>query len=243
MWVVARLLERAVPSTLTPGVADGAVVQVGARVDATSEVRRGAVVLAGAVVGPHSVIGEGAVLHGGVELGARVVVGPNAVLGRPGFGFAEGPDGESVRVPQLGGVVIEDDVELGPLVTVDSGTLAPTRIRRGAKLDAHVHVAHNVDIGEGTFVAAQAGFAGSVRLGAGVLVGGQVGVADHAEVGAGARLAARSGVIGDVAGGTVVAGYPAVPRGEWLRAWARLLGRGASGRRPARAGGGKKGPR
>jgi UDP-3-O-[3-hydroxymyristoyl] glucosamine N-acyltransferase len=128
-------------------------------------------------------------------------------------------------VPQLAGVVIDDDVSIGPLCTIDAGTLRPTRIRRGVKLDAHVHVGHNADIGEGTIVAAQCGFAGSVRIGRGVLVGGQAGVADHVTVGDGARIAAKSGVIGNVPAGITVAGYPAVRRVRWLRALARLYGR------------------
>ncbi len=105
-------------------------------------------------------------------------------------------------------------MSIGPLTTVDAGTLSPTRdIRRGAKLDAHVHVAgYNVDIGERTVIAAQCGFAGSVQIGADVLIGGQVGIADHVVVGEGARIAAKSGVIGDVPARSTVAGYPAVPR-------------------------------
>jgi UDP-3-O-[3-hydroxymyristoyl] glucosamine N-acyltransferase len=177
-----------------------------------------------------AVIGEGTTLGPNVVLGPRVVIGRNvtigasAVIGSPGFGWTPGPKGtgEMVRVPQLGGVVIEDDVEIGALCTVDAGTLSPTRIRRGAKLDAQVHVGHNVEIGEGTIVAAQSGFAGSVRIGKGVLIGGQVGIADHITVGDGARIAAKSGVIGDVPAGAVVAGYPAVSRGKWLRGLARL---------------------
>jgi UDP-3-O-[3-hydroxymyristoyl] glucosamine N-acyltransferase len=171
-----------------------------------------------AVVGPRVLVGE------------RVVIGAGCVIGHPGFGWAVGA-GQAVRaIPQLAGVVIESDVSLGPLCTVDAGTLSPTRIRRGAKLDAHVHVGHNTDIGESTIVAAQCGFAGSVRLGRGVLVGGQVGIADHVVVGDGARIAAKSGVIGDVPPGTIVAGYPAVPRMRWLRALAKLYALSGSGK-------------
>jgi len=175
-----------------------------------------------AVVGPSCSIAPTAVLGPRVVVGARVTVGPGTVIGHPGFGWAFGEGGTVRPVPQLGGVIVEDDVSIGPLCTIDAGTLAPTRIRAGAKLDAHVHVGHNGDIGAGTIIAAQCGFAGSVTLGRGVLVGGQVGIADHVTVGDGARIAGGSGVIGDVPAGTVVAGYPAVPRGRWLRALAKL---------------------
>ncbi len=177
-----------------------------------------------AVVGPGCTIAANAVLGPRVVVGARVAIGAGVVIGHPGFGWAFGADGKVRAVPQLGGVVIEDDVVIGPLSTVDAGTLGPTCIRRGAKLDAHVHVGHNTAIGEGTIVAAQCGFAGSVTIGRGVLVGGQVGIADHVTVGDGARIAAKSGVIGDVPPGATFAGYPAVPRMRWLRALARLYG-------------------
>lgn len=173
----------------------------------------------GVVLGPHVSLGPR------VVLGDRVTVGASSVLGSPGFGWAEGPGGERVRVPQLGGVVVEDDVWIGPLVTIDAGTLGPTVIRRGVKLDAHVHVGHNGDIGEGTLVAAQSGFAGSVKIGRRVLIGGQVGVADHVTVGDDARIAAKSGVIGDVPARAVVAGYPAVLRARWLRGLAGMYRR------------------
>jgi len=182
-----------------------------------------------AVVGPGCAVAPTAVLGPRVVLGARVRIGAAAVIGHPGFGWAFGPAGAVRAVPQLGGVVIEDDAVIGPLCTIDAGTLAPTRIRRGAKLDAHVHVGHNGDVGEGAILAAQCGLAGSVTIGKGALLGGQVGVSDHVTIGDGARVAAKSGVIGDVPPGAVVAGYPAVPRMRWLRALAHLYRRAGRG--------------
>jgi UDP-3-O-[3-hydroxymyristoyl] glucosamine N-acyltransferase len=220
------------PASTPPGVPQRlARIVDGADVHPTVDVRAGAVVLPGARIGARSIIGENAVIYGHTRLGAGVHVGPLSVIGKPGFGWTTSPRGDVVRVPQLGGVLVEDDVEIGALVTVDAGTLGPTILRRGAKLDAHVHVAHNVEIGAGTFVAAQSGFAGSATIGNGVLIGGQVGVTDHARIGDGARVGAKSGVIGDVPPGATVAGFPAIPRIEWLRAWAQLLASSARKRR------------
>jgi len=174
------------------------------------------------VVGEGCRIGRGAVLMPRVRLGKRVTIGPGAVIGDAGFGWAVGPDGKMRDVPQLGGVVIEDDVHIGALTTIASGTLGPTVVKRGVKLDAQVHVGHNCEIGEHTVIAAQSGLAGSVIVGRGVLMGGQVGVADHVRIGDGARIAAKSGVIGDVDAGSTIAGYPAVERHRWLRGLAEL---------------------
>ena len=176
--------------------------------------------MSGASVGANSIIEPHAVVYPRVRMGQRVVVGAGAVIGRPGFGWASGPRGELRRIPQLGGVWIDDDVEIGPLATVDAGTLGPTILERGVRLDAHVHVGHNVAIGHGTMVAAQSGFAGSVRI------GGQAGIADHVTVGDGAKVAAKAGVIGDIPSGATVAGYPAVSRVRWLKGMARMLGAG-----------------
>jgi UDP-3-O-[3-hydroxymyristoyl] glucosamine N-acyltransferase len=248
-WVVAHLIgERgdtpsggsaAMVAPEQEGVAGGratgihprAVVSDGARVAASAVVRAGAVVREDVTVGEGCDIGENAVLHPRTELGVDCRIGAGAVLGSPGFGFARGPGGEVVRIPQLGGVVLEEGVEVGPLCTIDAGTLSPTIIGSGTKLDAHVHVGHNVEIGRGVWVAAQCGFAGSSVVGDGVRVGGQAGVADHVTIGRGATIAAKSGVIGDIPDGAVVAGFPAVDRIRWLRSMASLLDRSRLPRR------------
>ncbi len=224
MWVVARLLSPLEAAGARDVPVQGAAVAPGATVASDARIGAGAVVMKGARVGGGCVVGPNAVIYGGVWLGEGVVVGPCAVIGRAGFGWAEGPGGDAVRIPHLGGVVVEDDVEIGALCTIDAGTLGPTRIGRGVKLDAHVHVGHNASIGAGTLVAAQSGFAGSAMIGRRVRIGGQAGITDHARVGDGARIAAKSGVIGDVPEAVTVAGFPAIPRVRWLRAMARLTG-------------------
>ncbi len=178
------------------------------------------------------VVGEGSDVHPtahlapGVVIGRGVRIGPGCVIGQPGFGFVPGPDGLLRPVPQLGGVVVEDDVWIGSLTTIDAGTLAPTRVRRGARLDSHVHVGHNGDVGEGAVLCGKVGLAGSVTIGRGAVLGGAVGVGDHVRVGDGARIAGGSGVIGDVPAGAQYAGYPAMPRTRWLRGVARTFPRG-----------------
>lgn len=183
-----------------------------------------------ATIGEGCTIGKNVVLGPRVKIGNRVVIGAGAVIGEQGFGFAKGA-GDSVRhIPHFGGVLIEDDVHIGANTTIAAGTLAPTIVKRGAKLDAQVHVGHNCEIGEGTMIAAQSGLAGSVVVGKGVMMGGQVGVADHVVIGDGARIAGKSGVIGDVPAAATYAGYPAVDRPRWLRGLAELyrLARGSS---------------
>ncbi len=211
----------------------GAVVEAGARVGPGTRLLAGAFVGAGAVIGRGCRIGQHAVVLGCCRIGDRVVVGPGAVLGGEGFGFVL-EDGAYRRMPHIGDVVIEDDVEIGANCTVDRGTLGETRLGRGSKIDAGVHIAHNVRIGRGVLIAAQCGLSGSVSVGDGAVLGGKVGVADHRTIGAGAQVGAGSGVGSHVPPGIRVAGYPAVPIGDWLRMLAEQRRRA---RRSSRKGG------
>jgi UDP-3-O-[3-hydroxymyristoyl] glucosamine N-acyltransferase len=213
---LARVLEFFHPEPEgAGGVREGARVEAGAKLGRGTIVATGAVVESGAVIGADCRIGPNAVVASGCTLGDRVILGPGAVIGSCGFGFA--PEGDKVRkIPQVGRVVIEDDVEIGANTTVDRATLGETRIGRGTKIDNLVQVGHNVKIGENVLIAAQVGLSGSVKIGDGAVLGGQVGVADHVVIGAGAQVGAKSGVGNHVPPGSRVAGYPAVEVKHWL---------------------------
>lgn len=199
------------------------VIEEDAVIGAGTVLRARCFVGARASIGRDCRIGPNAVVLESCTVGDRVRIGAGSIIGGDGFGFL--PTGASVplRVPQIGRVEIEDDVDIGALVAVDKATLGVTRIRRGAKIDNQVQVGHNVEIDEGAIIAAQSGLAGSVKIGAGALLGGQVGVADHLEVGAKARVAAKAGLVADVEPGAAVAGYPGIAHKSWLRIWGRLL--------------------
>jgi UDP-3-O-[3-hydroxymyristoyl] glucosamine N-acyltransferase len=201
---------------------------------------------AGAVLGQGVALGAGCVLHPGVviypgcRLGRRVVLHAGVVIGSDGFGYAT-RHGVHHKIPQVGGVVIEDDVEIGAGTTVDRGALGDTVIGAGSKIDNQVMIAHNVVVGAGSILVAQSGVAGSTRLGPGVILAGQAGVAGHLQIGGGARIAAASAVLQDLPGGTTVAGVPAIPIAAWRRAqaaFARLPEVLRRLRRLERAGGG-----
>lgn len=233
-----RLLTIFHPRTPAPaGVHASAVVSPTARVDDSASVGPLAVVEADAVIGPrvriHALayvgaaaeIGEdseihpGVVLGGGVRLGRRVIVYAGAVIGADGFGYTFDGTGHR-KIPQVGTVVLEDDVEIGANAAVDRATLGATIVRRGTKVDNLVQIGHNVEIGEHSILVAQVGISGSCRLGRGVILGGQVGVADHLTVGDGVMVAAQSGVAGHVAAGAKVLGTPARPLMQAKRIYA-----------------------
>lgn len=222
-----------------PSTASGAV-------DPKAMVHPSAVIGNGSTIGPFAVIGEGAIIgddchiHSGVsigrdckvgngcvlhphvvlyddcQLGNRVIVHANAVIGSDGYGYRN-VNGTHVKVPQLGNVEIEDDVEIGACTTIDRGTFGPTRIGRGTKIDNLVQIGHNCTIGAHNLLVSQVGIAGSCVTGDYVVMGGQVGVADHVTIGERTSIGAKAAVPKDIPAGQRMLGYPARPDKETLR--------------------------
>ena len=178
----------------------------------------------GCYIGPETVIGDDTYLAPNVtimercRIGARVLIHSGAVIGADGFGFIPTPEGQ-VKIPQLGTVVIEDDVEIGANVTIDRGALGETRVGRGTKIDNLVQVAHNVTVGEHTVMAAQAGVAGSTKIGRWVALGGQAGLVGHVTIGDRAQIGAQAGVTNSVEPDQVLLGTPAWPIRETRKVW------------------------
>lgn len=193
-----------------------AFVGPGARIGPGTSLYPGARVGRGAVVGRDCLLRENSVVADRVHLGDRVILQPGAVVGADGFGYATDGTGNHQKIPHLGTVVVEDDVEIGANSTIDRGTLGATVIGRGTKIDNLVHVAHNVEVGENCLLVAQVGVAGSAHLGRGVVLAGQAGVSDHVRLGDGTMVAAQAGVLKDVEGG-LVSGLPARPHAEQMR--------------------------
>lgn len=223
------------------GVHPSAVVDPGARVDASAHVGALAYVGPGARVGPRSAVHAQAhvgpdcvigadcilypqtVLYDGCRLGDRVIVHAGAVLGADGFGFAPDPPRGYVKVPQIGWVQVEDDVEIQANACVDRGSLGATVIRRGAKLDNLVQVAHNVEIGENTVIAAQSAVSGSTKVGRWVTLAGQSAIAGHLTVGDQSVITGQAGLGKDIPAKSIVSGSPAQPMMEHHRGLAELI--------------------
>ncbi len=235
--LVGRLLF---PVAATPGpMTSETGVSPGAHVDPTAHVEEGAIIEAGAVIGPRVAIGRGTVVAPNATIGQscqigrdgyigpnasvqytlvgnRVIVHGGAKIGQDGFGFVPGAKGPE-RMPQIGRVVIQDDVEIGANSTVDRGAMSDTVIGEGTKIDNLVQIGHNVRIGRGCIIAGHCGLSGSVTLGDFVMLGGRVGVADHVSIGTGAQVAASSGLMHDIPSGERWAGLPAQPTREFFR--------------------------
>jgi len=203
-------------------VSPEAVVYPGAHVCRGARVEKRAVLYPGVFIGRDAAVGEASILYPGVtvyrrcRIGRRVVLHAGVVVGSDGFGFAL-PGRGNRKIPQVGYVQIDDDVEIGANTTIDRGALGRTWIQRGVKIDNLVQIAHNVVIGEYSIIVAQAGISGSAQLGKGVVIGGQSGTVGHIRIGDGVMAAARSGVHKDIPPGQIVAGSPHMPHREWLK--------------------------
>jgi UDP-3-O-[3-hydroxymyristoyl] glucosamine N-acyltransferase len=236
-WARVAALFHPVPP-VSPGIHRSAIVAEGALIDPSSEVGPLCVIEAGAEIGPGCRIGPCAVIGSGVVvgrdcrigahvslsyalLGARVYVYPGARIGQEGFGFASTEAG-FLTIPQLGRVILEDDVEVGANTTIDRGSARDTVIGAGSRLDNLVQIGHNVVLGRCCIVVAQVGISGSTVLEDFVRVGGQAAMAGHLRVGQGAQIGAQAGVISDVPSGAAVLGSPAQPKQEFFRQVATL---------------------
>ena len=215
----------------------------GVRIAPGAVIGKGADIGDGTSIGPNVVIGRGVAVGKDCEisanstithayLGDNVVILPGAQIGQAGFGFASGPRGHK-KIPQLGRVIIQDQVEIGACTTIDRGSLGDTVVGEGTKIDNLVQVGHNCIIGRHSVIVAQVGISGSCELGEFVVLGGQVGLADHVSIGDGARLAARAAVApGELPGGQDYGGAPARPVQQWRRELAAVA---LLARRPKRA--------
>lgn len=205
---------------LGPDVSIGAFTTIGdgTRIGSRTVVHPHVAIGHGVVIGDDSVVHAHVSIRERVVIGHRVVLQNGAVIGSDGFGFATRPDGVHQKVPQLGDVVIEDDVEIGANSTVDRPPVGETRIGAGTKIDNLVQVAHGVTIGRRVLLAAQVGIAGSTLVGDDVILAGQVGVSGHITIGAGTRATAQTGIPNSVDPGAFVSGYPAIDNRDWLKA-------------------------
>ncbi len=216
-----------------PGIAETAFVENGARIGKSSRIKHGVVIGANAVIGEKCLVEENVVIGPEVEIGDDTTIGAGATLshclvgsrthiypgvriGQEGFGFFPDPAGYT-KVPQLGRVIIGDDVEIGANSTIDRGSGPDTVIGQGCWIDNLVQIAHNVELGRGCVIAAMAGVSGSAKIGDFVFLAGQVGVIGHVTVGAGAKIAGQSGVTKDVPPGATMGGTPIVPIKDWHR--------------------------
>lgn len=201
--------------SIWPGVTLGDRVTIGARVT----LYPGVFVGNGTTIGDDTLLYPNVVVREGCTIGARVIVHSGTVIGSDGFGYVQ-DQGRHYKIPQLGGVTIEDDVELGANVTVDRATLGQTVIQQGTKVDNLVQIAHNVTIGAHSIIVSQVGIAGSTRVGHHVMIGGQAGLADHLVIGDQVMIAARAGVNRNLEPNQIVSGAPVMPHEVWIKAQA-----------------------
>ena len=176
-------------------------------------------------IGDNTTIGDNTVIFSGVKIYSETIVGNNcfinsgAIVGADGFGFAPNENGEYSKIPQIGNVIIEDHVDIGAGTTIDRATLGSTIIRRGVKLDNQIQIAHNVDVGENTVIAAQTGIAGSTKIGKNCQIGGQVGIVGHITIGNNVKVQAQSGIGRSIKDNEVIQGSPAIGYGDFNKSY------------------------
>lgn len=170
-------------------------------------------------IGDNTIIFAGAKIYSETEIGKNCTVHSGVVIGADGFGFAPNEEGIYSKVPQIGNVIIEDNVDIGACTTIDRATLGSTVIRKGVKLDNQIQIAHNVEIGENTVIAAQTGIAGSTKIGKSCMIGGQVGIAGHLIIGNGVRIQAQSGVGRNIKDNETLQGSPSFGYSEYSKSY------------------------
>ncbi len=215
------------PSVISEGVTYGSDLYLGSfcYVGKNVTIGNNVKIYPNSFIGDNVTIGDDCVFFAGVRIYSETVIGnrctihSGTIIGSDGFGFAPQEDGTYAKVPQIGNVIIEDDVEIGACTTVDRATLGSTIIRKGVKLDNHIQVAHNVEIGENTVIAAQTGIAGTTKIGKNCLIGGQVGFAGHLVIGDGVKIQAQSGIGKNLEAGEVVQGSPAFNYGDFAKSF------------------------
>ena len=176
-------------------------------------------------IGDNVNIGDNVILFSGAKIYSDTIIGDNcvihssAILGADGFGFAPNEKGEFIKVPQTGNVIIEDNVDVGAATSIDRATLGSTIIRKGVKLDNHIQIAHNVEIGKNTVIAAQTGIAGSTKIGENCMIGGQVGIVGHITIGNNVKIQAQSGIGRNVKDNEILQGSPALPYSDYNKSY------------------------
>lgn len=221
------------PVDPTAKLEEGALIEPGAIIGPEAQIGEGARIAAGAVIGYRVTIGRGSYIGPGATItnalvGDRVTIHAGVRIGQDGFGFAMGPEGH-LKVPQIGRVIIQDDVEIGAGTTIDRGALKDTIIGEGTKIDNLVQIGHNVVMGRGCIIVAQTGISGSTELGDFVVMGGQSGAVGHVKIGSGAQVAGAAHVKNDIPPGERVGGTPAKPLRQWARELAAISRLGKAG--------------
>lgn len=194
-----------------------AYIAKGAKIGKGARIYPQAYIGDGVSIGEDTIIYPGVKIYHGCKIGNRCTIHAGAVIGADGFGFAPLPDGSYEKIPQIGNVVIDDDVEIGANTTIDRAMMGSTRLAKGVKLDNLIQIGHNSSVGSWTVMASQAGVAGSTKIGERCMIGGQVGIAGHIEVGNGVQIAAQSGLHKSAADGERLFGSPAGDMREYVR--------------------------